>query len=354
MTFQGPLLARVRGRAMLLVGSLAGLMVQSALASPVSDALPAIRQVDHEGQGNAAAARAWKVLAAADASALPEILAAMDGANPLAANWLRAAIDGIVSKASGRLPVDALVAFLAETRHDPRGRRLAFDLVQGADPARAEQLLDGMIEDPSVELRRDAVAKVIARAGVLQAEGKKDEALVAYQQAFAASRTVGQIQTLAAAIRELGGAVDLARHFGFLTRWQVAGPFDNTGKEGFAAVLPPEKFFDLKATYDGKEGKVSWQAIETTDEYGMVNLNITYPPPPPPADAKPAEGGSKEGIKEVLAYAATEFESPLAGPAEIRIGTGNAWKVWVNGQPVFGRDEVTALASFIETHMELL
>ena len=45
-----------------------------AVASPVTDALPAIRAVDHEGKGNAAAAKAWRVIAAADASALPDIL----------------------------------------------------------------------------------------------------------------------------------------------------------------------------------------------------------------------------------------------------------------------------------------
>ena len=32
------------------------------------------------------------------------------------------------------------------------------------------------------------------------------------------------------------------------------------------------------------------------------------------------------------------FNSPAERPAEIRIGTGNAWKVWLNGKFVFGRD----------------
>ena len=49
---------------------------------------------------NAAAAKAWQSLAKAGAGALPEILSAMDGANPLAANWLRAAVDTIASRAS--------------------------------------------------------------------------------------------------------------------------------------------------------------------------------------------------------------------------------------------------------------
>jgi hypothetical protein len=312
-----------------------------APASPVTDAIPAIRAVDHEGKGNAAAAKAWAVLSAADASALPDILAAMDGANPLAANWLRAAVDAVVTRAggAGSLPIDSLVRFLGETKHDPRARRLAFDLVKAADPTRADELLDGMVEDPSVELRRDAVAKVITRAEALKAEEKKAEALAAYSMAFAASRNVEQIQALATAIRDLGGTVDLTGHFGFLRRWQIIGPFDNTGGKGFAAVYPPEEKLDLAAPLDGKEGKVSWQPVETGDEYGVVNVNLTYPPPAPPADAKPADGESKEGLKGVIAYAVTDFVSAEDRPAEIRLGCKNAWKIWLNGAPVFEREE---------------
>ena len=145
-----------------------------AVASPVTDSLPAILAVDHEGKGNAAAAKAWGVIAAADPSALPEILAGMDDANPLAANWLRAAVDAVVTKGGGnaKLPVDSLVRFLGETKHDPRARRLAFDLVKGADPDRADKLLDGMVEDPSVELRRDAVANRQDREDRLDRAGR--------------------------------------------------------------------------------------------------------------------------------------------------------------------------------------
>jgi len=312
----------------------------TASAATVAESLPVILAVDHGGKGNAAASKAWSVLAAADSEALPDILAAMDGANPLAANWLRAAVDAVVTKSGGnaKLPADSLVRFLGETKHDPRARRLAFDLVKAADPDRADKLLDGMIEDPSVELRRDAVAKVIARAEALKAGDKKEEALAAYQKAFSASRNVEQIKSLATSIRDLGGTVDLTRHFGFLRSWQIVGPFDNTGGKGFAAVYPPEERLELKAALDGKEGKVSWQPVETGDEYGIVNVNLTYPPPAPPADAKPAEG-PKEGLKGVIAYAVTEFVSAEDRPAEIRLGSKNAWKIWLNGSPVFEREE---------------
>lgn len=310
-------------------------------AAPVAESLAAIRAVDHGGQGNAEATRAWRVLSASPAAALPEILAAMDGANPLAANWLRSAVDAVVARAGGSaaVPVAALERFLGDTTHDPRARRLAFDLVKAADPARAETLLEGMVEDPSVELRRDAVAKVIAAAEALKVSGRKEEALAAYRRAFDASRNVEQVQALAATIRDLGGTVDVTGHFGFLRGWRVIGPFDNTGGKGFAVAYPPETGIDPAAALDGKDGKVGWQPVQSDDEYGVVNVNLVYPPPPPPADAAPAQGESKEGLKGVVAYAVTEFDAAEERPAELRLGCKNAWKIWLNGTPVFEREE---------------
>jgi len=326
-------------RPLALLGA-AVLLVGSALAAgPVADSLPAIRAVDHEGRGNTDAARAWRVLAAADAEALPEILAGMDGANPLAANWLRAAVDAVVARHRDRLPLEALVGFLGETSHDPRARRLAFDLVRSVDAARADTLLDAMLDDPSVELRRDAVARAIEGAKRLRADGPAEGALDAYRRAFAAARDPGQVREIATAIRELGGSADLREHFGFLTAWRVVGPFDNAGNAGFARAYPPEEGVDPAATYDGKEGKVSWRPVSSDHEEGIVNVNLVYPPPPPPADAPKRDGGNEEGLKGVLAYAVTDFVSAAGGPAELRLGCKNAWKIWLNGQPVFERDE---------------
>ncbi len=326
---------------LVVVGLASALAGAPSPAATVGESVAAIRAVDHEGKGNVAAAAAWKVLAAAPPSSLPDVLAAMDGANPLAANWLRAAVDSIVARAggAGKVPLDALERFLADVKHDPRARRLAFDLVKEADPSRAEKLLDGMAEDPSVELRRDAVAKLVAAAKALEAAGSKEEALAAYRRAFGAARNVEQIQALATSIRDLGGEVDLTRHFGFLRSWRIIGPFDNTGGKGFAAVYPPETAIDPAAELDGKEGKVAWQPVESGDEYGIVNVNLVYPPPAPPADAKAPEGETKEGLKGVVAYAVTEFDAAEARPAELRLGCKNAWKIWLNGAPVFEREE---------------
>ena len=37
--------------------------------------------------------------------------------------------------------------------------------------------------------------------------------------------------------------------------WQIIGPFDNSEREGFTKVYPPENKIDLSATYQGKEAR---------------------------------------------------------------------------------------------------
>ena len=38
-------------------------------------------------------------------------------------------------------------------------------------------------------------------------------------------------------------------------------------------------------------------------------------------------------------YLTTEFHSQAARVVEFRLGTPNAWKIWLNGKLLFGRDE---------------
>ncbi|HSJ03913.1 MAG TPA: hypothetical protein VK956_15730, partial [Verrucomicrobium sp.] len=68
--------------------------------------------------------------------------------------------------------------------------------------------------------------------------------------------------------------------------------------------------------------EVAWQPFETKHEYGKLDFN------------KPLTM-----LKEATAYAVATVNSPEDRDAEIRLGCKNGWKVWVNGQFLFGRDE---------------
>ena len=67
----------------------------TAVAADWQPLLGRIKAVGREGAGIVAAGKAWHELTQAGPEALPAILAAMDDADPTAANWLRTAVDAI-------------------------------------------------------------------------------------------------------------------------------------------------------------------------------------------------------------------------------------------------------------------
>lgn len=253
------------------------------------------------------------------------ILQAMDGSSSIAANWLRGAVHAIADREmnAGRgLPIGALETYLKQTSHDPRARRFAYDLIARGDQVRVDQIIPNMINDPSVELRRDAVQLVLDSARKQHDVGKTEAANKSYKRALKYARDVAQIQFSVAALRGYGQTVDVPKQFGFLMNWQVIGPFDNSEREGFVRVYPPEKEIELESSYLGKTGDVAWRAFVSEDEYGKVDMNLPL-----------------GMLKEVVAYAYTEYVAGEARSAELRLGGKNAWKIWVNGKFIFGRDE---------------
>jgi hypothetical protein len=309
-----------------LLGLLLTVAGHEATASNSLDAaLKEIRAVDSEGKGNLQATKAWKTVAAADAAAIPLILEAMDGANELALNWLRSAVDSIAERelvAGHKLPLAGLENFLRDTRHSPRARRLSYELIAVADPDTARKLIAAMANDPSTELRRDAVQRMADEAAKLRTARRTNDAISALQSALRAARDVDQIESFAKQLKEMGHPVELPRLFGWLNEWKVIGPFDNTGRAGFEQVFPPEQHIDFRAEYDGKQGKVRWQSFQASGDYGLVDLN------------KPCGM-----LKEVTGYACAEVYSDKGRVVELRLGCKNAWKVWLNGRFLFGRDE---------------
>ncbi|MBX7167057.1 MAG: hypothetical protein K1X74_12070 [Pirellulales bacterium] len=308
-----------------LVGSVLTLVLgvwfaAAAQADELDDAVAQIALVATEGQGNEAAGVAWATLAQTKSGELPRLLAALDRASPLAANWIRSAVDAVADKAldSGeKLPVQQLEEFVRNQRHSPRARRVAYECLCRVDDQAPDRLIPGMLEDPSVEFRRDAIDRLIPQAEAAIKADKKPNAVAIYRQAFMASRDLDQVQQLATELEKLGDKPDLITHLGFLINWQLAGPFDNTDGAGFDKVYPPEAKLDLNAEMPGKNGPVKWQAHSTGEALGKVDLNKVL---------------GKESA--VVAYALAEFNSERAMEVEIRYGTANATKLWVNGQLV--------------------
>ena len=96
-----------------------------------------------------------------------------------------------------------------------------------------------------------------------------------------------------------------------IDRWRLEGPkWESLKGENFIIK------------YEGKGQAAHWKQIESYDPFGKIDFN------------KPLGL-----LKESVAYAYTEFESISSRTAELRLGCKNAWKIWVNGEFIFGRDE---------------
>ncbi|WP_242395544.1 DUF3857 domain-containing protein [Anaeromyxobacter oryzisoli] len=105
------------------------------------------------------------------------------------------------------------------------------------------------------------------------------------------------------------------RRLGFVTRYTVVGPFDDEGKKGFDAVLPPETGLDLAARYPGKVREVAWRALpQDAVTEGFVHLGATLRP-----------------AREAVAYALAVLDVPRDERVELWFGGSGAAKVWVNG-----------------------
>jgi hypothetical protein len=308
------------------------LPLPSASAGDLQAELHTLKSVQAFGQGNEQANRAWQRLSQHPASDIPAILAGMDDAGPLAANWCRAAVDAIAERAlknGGQLPAAQLEAFAKDASHASKPRELAFDWLTRVDATAADRLIPQMLDDPALPFRRRAVSRLIEAAEAATQQKHQSQALALYRQAFEKSRDIDQVRELADKLKELGQPVDVTDHLGFIVRWKLIGPFDNTSSRAFDVVYPPEQEFEPRAEYQGKSGMVRWIDHDTSDLYGLVDLNKAL--------------GKANGV---VAYAVTEFLAPDERDVEVRTGTGNANKVWLNGQlltesrPYHGNDEI--------------
>lgn len=305
---------------------LAAAVAPAAAAGEAEPLLKTLKSVGREGSGNPAAAEAWRKLVRLGPDAIPEVLAAMDDAEDIAANWLRPAVDALAERAlsgGGRLPADKLEAFVLDTRHGGASRRLAYEWLVRADPTAPKRLIPGMLEDPGAEMRRDAVALVIAEGEALLKKGDKPAAAAVLAKALHHARDTKQVLDVAAKLKTVGIHVDPVGQFGLLTKWLIVGPFDNTDKAGYAKTYAPEEKVDLTAALTGKADKpVKWFEHVTGEPLGTVDLNKAV--------------GKNMGA---VAYCYAVVESPEERPAQIRVGSWNAVKVYLNGKPVFAHEE---------------
>lgn len=299
--------------------------VSIAWSAPADPFLERIKAVGKEGVGNQEAGAAWKNLVTIDGETLLPTLKAMDDASPAASNWLRTAAFAIFDKhnKSGKaVSPQVLEQYVQDRKNGPTGRRVAYELLTQLDEKTPERLLPGMIEDPSVDLRRDAIDAALLKVEPL-VKSKPEEAKSQYEKLFIASREESQAVKISKALKELGGKPDLATHFGVITEWKLVGPFDGPKGSGYAKVYEPEKSVDFAASYKGKnDADIKWKTFKTEDPLGVVDLNK-------------AIGKNMDAV----AYAYAQIETDREQTIELRFGTPNALKIFLNGKEIYAREE---------------
>jgi hypothetical protein len=312
--------------ALLMLSVLPQLSLASA-ADATADAIALLQAARPGGVGSVENQRAAAVLVQQGEAAVLPILQGFRKASPVGENWLRNAfeqIDSDLTAAKKKIPPKVLEGFIADVSNAPAARRLAYESLRRQDPAAEARLIPGLLLDPSPEFRRDAVALLVKEAAA--AEGPA--AIALYRRAFSGAVHEDQVKQISEALRKAGETVDISRHFGFVSSWMIAGPFDNREEKGFAVAYAPEAEItadgpDLAREYDGMDAKkVRWQAIETSDDFGVVDI------------AKQIEN-----YKGSAMYASAVWNSSAAQTLQVRLGTPNAWKLWVNGKLVFEREE---------------
>lgn len=294
-------------------------LLQGLLAS--DDLFEAIIQVNSKGSGHESLIKNWSAVQKMSSSEIPKLLEVMNQANRLGDNWVRAAIFEILENCGNdSLPKEEIIKFIKNKQNEGSSRRTAFDFLNFTSPQVAQSLIPSFIDDPETTLRREGVQLLLDQAGNLE---NKEQSTEAYEYALGKARDVDQIETACKSLESLGQKIDLAERMGFLAQWKVIGPFDNSSRKGFEIPYSPEKIPEpLPHAHTGKNGPVQWQTFSSSDRLGLLDLNQAF-----------------GHIKEVLCYAYTEFESPIDQLVQFRIGSKNAWKLWINNELIFARDE---------------
>jgi hypothetical protein len=282
-----------------------------------------LKSVGREGKNNDSAGLAWKALVSQGATALFPTLEAIDDANPIASNWLRTAAGAIAEnevKAKHSLPGDQLDAFIKNVKFAPSARVIAYELLAAQDKPAAERLLPGFLNDPSADLRFMAVAAEFAKLTKSPTPALKAD----LEKLLSFAREQSQVEAIVKKLeKDFNTKVSLAEHFGFITQWDIAGPFESAQGKALKIKHRPEEKVIFEEKLAGKDAaEVKWKRFATRDPHGVVDFN--------------KEIGK---LHDAAAYGAAVLIAEKSTPVEIRLGSPNALQVFLNGKKLFEREE---------------
>ena len=134
---------------------------------------------------------------------------------------------------------------------------------------------------------------------------------------------------------ELDKARALLRRLGFLTRWQVSGPYGNEGDFGMREELAPERGFDPGATLGPNDPAPAWRPYpQRGGRKGYTDLRAVFAP-----------GG------KALAYALARLNSSKEQTALLTFGAYGPSRVWLNGRLLISFNEARKAGALQEVRL---
>jgi hypothetical protein len=116
-----------------------------------------------------------------------------------------------------------------------------------------------------------------------------------------------------------GEKINLQKTYATQTDWMIIGPFlNNKGFEGHHTKYPPEKEINFTAKYDGVNGLVKWMEHKQQETFATVDLKKLYTP-----------------NEFVCAYALCYVTSPTNQEVQIRLGSNDSAKLWLDGNLIY-------------------
>ncbi|HDP35996.1 MAG TPA: hypothetical protein ENN29_12910 [Candidatus Hydrogenedentes bacterium] len=124
------------------------------------------------------------------------------------------------------------------------------------------------------------------------------------------------------AMRAQGPNPDFARALGYINRWRMVGPFPWSFQKGFEENYVGEPNVSVENTYESEGKTLEWEIRESADAAALFDMT--------------AHIGAAENV---TAFAYTEVEVVEGGGAQLRIGSDDGLRVWINGEEVFQINE---------------
>lgn len=245
-------------------------------------------------------------------------------------------------RAAGAIGSTNAKAKLLETLAAQPDQAAAALAVLSAGDARTRAALAALLSDPRPEVRGlwpEIIKKLAGRYGddavfaglvnVIEQDGPAlDQAALAIAESGRADAT-GKLEawifdpraSVASAASRASATIEVAsdRLTAFIQPWRVVGGFPSKdGLEHHDTVLPPEEKLDWAAKYGEGDAALGWQTVEAPR--GRLDFRRV---------CKPTDNA--------VGYAATVINAPRATEAELRLGSDDGCKAWLNGEEILDR-----------------